>query len=318
MKRLCFVAFASFVLIALVSCVKQVAPSVGAAELPPEKSESQSQPSSNSGTSNSEIITSTESTQIPPQVAENPETTIPDEGASVDHPHNQPDYYYLGYYNGEDPLRTYFITIVDGGTYVTRRAIGDQAQSDYLAEYREIHGWGKPALPAVYEMIRHFGVSKEEFSKYNDESIARIIENERVIDDHRSMFYQDWMIDALYCEDEEEMIRRLIVPSAMYRNGELFNIYDILDLDEAELEGLALTTEEWRKFTRNAEWVLTEYAPMARLEESMDTWAQRYSTNAAEYVYATQHENRSCLEVVEFKISEFEAQRNAVENPCTK
>ena len=299
MKRTILAALTYFVLIALVSCTSQVAPA-------------------SSETPEPEVITGVEVAPISPQVAENPETSMPKGCANLEDIFQQPEHPYDEYYGGDDPIRSYFITVVTGGNEVTSRAIGDQAQFEFLNEYHESHRQEKATVPALYEMIQYFDVPKEEFVKYNNEVIALTIKAGDSVNQFSENFFRDWMIDALYCEDEKEMIRRLIVPSAIYRNGELFNIYDILDLNDAELEALALTTEEWRKFARNAEWALTGYAPMASLEESMDTWAQRYSHNAAEYVYAAQHENRSCLEVVEFKISEFEARRNAVENPCVQ
>ena len=204
---------------------------------------------------------------------------------------------------------------MDAIDYLIREIVGDRAAFDFFDEFlKERQRWEKPTLPVAYQAIQYFRIPKDTFIEYNNEAIAIDIKNGW--DPTRN--YQDWMIDALYCGDEEEMIRRLIVPSAMYRNGELFNIYDILDLDDAELEALALTTEEWRKFTRRAEWALKSHAPMAFLDEDLDIWAQHYSRNAGQYILAAQHENRSCLEVVEHKISEFEAQRNAVEGPCVQ
>jgi hypothetical protein len=53
------------------------------------------------------------------------------------------------------------------------------------------------------------------------------------------------MIEALYLDDEEEMVRRLLAPTTLYVNGEMFTVWEAARMNKTQRVALGLSQGEW-------------------------------------------------------------------------
>ncbi len=72
------------------------------------------------------------------------------------------------------------------------------------------------ALPTVYQAIKYFGISREDFQREN-------------LKNHSGTVFSDETVDALYCGDEAEMKRRLINGNALCYDGEIYTFEELED-----------------------------------------------------------------------------------------
>ena len=89
----------------------------------------------------------------------------------------------------------------------------DWVENVYLAQSPE----EQDKLPAVYQAIHDLNIPKEDF----------IAENEK-LSDYSGMYFSEEVIDALYLEDIPEMKRRLVNPTALYYDGEIYTFDGLL------------------------------------------------------------------------------------------
>jgi hypothetical protein len=127
---------------------------------------------------------------------------------------------------------------------ILRWIVGREEMQDFRITVLEPNNWFRGKVPPIYMAIQHFNISKEEFIEYNEIIIAFNKKNRT-----EQPVYEDWMIDALYHEDKDEMIRLLIVPTALYDRERVYTFFDVFELDEAEREDkFGLTEEEWDEY----------------------------------------------------------------------
>ncbi|MCL1816475.1 MAG: hypothetical protein FWG43_02595 [Clostridiales bacterium] len=112
----------------------------------------------------------------------------------------------------------------------TDQIVGLDALSDYINDFIEPNKWEKQQFPLIYKIIQYFDIPEETFREYNSREIE--FNNQ-----HRTggATYTDSEIAALYCGDEAEMLERLKSPYAFFDGQEVFNVFEILEMDAGEL-----------------------------------------------------------------------------------
>ena len=76
-------------------------------------------------------------------------------------------------------------------------------------------------LPALYRIIHDLNISKEDF----------IEENKNYVD-YPGMYYSEEVIEALYLDDIKEMKKRLVNPTALYYEGEIYTFNGLIQKPE--------------------------------------------------------------------------------------
>jgi hypothetical protein len=161
---------------------------------------------------------------------------------------------------GQGNFELYFVEPVNFIGNVARRIVGEEALDEYIKYVLEPNKWDKETLPMTYRAIQHFNISKEDFIKYNNDDIAMGFERT----------YADWMIDALYCGDEEEMVRLLLAPTTLYANGELFNVWEVSRMDEERRKNLGLMPNEWQAYVDGVETELDRLGASSSYQDLLE------------------------------------------------
>jgi hypothetical protein len=99
-------------------------------------------------------------------------------------------------------------------------------------------------VPVLYMAIQYFSIPKEVFIEYNEKAITFNAERGT-----SAATYEDWMIDALYHEDKDEMIRLLLTPTSLYADGRVYHFLEVaLSSEEWRNETFDLNEEEWDEY----------------------------------------------------------------------
>jgi hypothetical protein len=172
-----------------------------------------------------------------PSPANTPELTPnTDLGSEISQPNNNG--------GGSTDFEEFFVWPVNRIGYVFERAVGWDELHEYIHNVWEPNRTELLKLPVVYSAIQYFNVSKEDFIKYNNEHIEIMLANGWATEGT----FEDWMIDALYCGDEEEMVRLLLSPTTLYVDGEMFTMWDAASMSETERDALGLISDEWDEY----------------------------------------------------------------------
>ena len=146
-------------------------------------------------------------------IADNPvdttATTSPPESARDNPPVYNPN---IGG-GGTEVSYRYFPIAED--IYVASQIVGQEAGNDwYVDVYLSKQPEEAIALPALYQMISYFGISKEELVRENENHIGS------------TNHLDEYVIDALYRE-EALMMYLLRHPLALYFDGEIYTYYQM-------------------------------------------------------------------------------------------
>jgi hypothetical protein len=149
-------------------------------------------------------------------------------------------------------LDEYFVQAVDKVDHTLfEKMVGEQELAGYMAI--ENQDYEKKTTPIIYRVLQHFDISEQEFISNMEAEATRL--EALGIDPG---FCDDWMIDALYCGDEDEMREELMTPITLYANEELFNVYEVLYGDSDELAALGMSQSEWEDYYERVESELSE------------------------------------------------------------
>ena len=108
--------------------------------------------------------------------------------------------------------------------------------------------WREEAFPDVYQAIKHFNISRELFEEINRKAIA--YNNNLPVGWFPHLVFEDWVIDALYCGDENRMRQALCSPYVLFStvDGNIYNIFEVCDMDAATLYALGFRADELSAF----------------------------------------------------------------------
>ncbi len=96
--------------------------------------------------------------------------------------------------------------------YIAAQIIGQEARNDWVDNvYLTMSPEEQSELPELYRIIHDLNIPKEDF----------IEENKKYVD-HPGMYYSEEVIEALYLDDIDEMKKRLVNPTALYYDGEIY------------------------------------------------------------------------------------------------
>lgn len=147
---------------------------------------------------------------------------------------------YGGYDDDFDKL---FIDDANDSAFLDR-IVGRDELSKFFNEEIEPHKFEKQNLPLGYKIIQYFNIPKNILIEYNKKAI---IFNEE--HGYEGTTYDDYIIDAFYCGDLDEMRRTLKSPYVLYQNQEFYTIYDLFSMELAEIAGLGLPRSELLSYT---------------------------------------------------------------------
>ncbi len=92
--------------------------------------------------------------------------------------------------------------------YIAAQIVGQEARNVWVDNvYLTMTPEEQSELPALYRIIHDLNISKEDFIEENKKS---------------DMNYSEEVIEALYLEDIDEMKKRLVNPTALYYDGEIY------------------------------------------------------------------------------------------------
>ncbi len=118
------------------------------------------------------------------------------------------------------------------------RIIGVEELTKFINEEIEPNKLKRQSVPIVYKIIQHFDIPKETVIEHNKKTIAFNKENGT-----NTTTFDDYIIDALYCNDEEKMKKTLKSPYVLYQNQEFYTIYDVIKMSPEKLLALGLSQE---------------------------------------------------------------------------
>ncbi len=96
--------------------------------------------------------------------------------------------------------------------YIAAQIVGQEARSDWVDNvYLKMTPEEQSELPELYRIIHDLNIPKEDF----------IAENNKYVD-YPGMYYSEEVIEALYLDDIKEMKKRLVNPTALYYDGEIY------------------------------------------------------------------------------------------------
>ena len=114
---------------------------------------------------------------------------------------------------GNEISYRYFPLVED--IYMVSQIVGQQASDDwYFNVYYKQLTEDIIKLPALYQMINHFGISKERLVRENENYIGALYH------------LDDYIINALY-QEEALMMELLKHPLALYFDGEIYTYYEM-------------------------------------------------------------------------------------------
>lgn len=252
MKRVIFMVFAFSLLIS--ACADPVQNSI-------------SSPGVNSPTETADIESATNvhtTTIIPEPVVSQSESNDNNDIVIEDDAHDSPDSndtnnndnYLVGpidYRGYDDDFDRLFIDATNDSAFLDR-IVGRDELSKFINEEIEPHKFEKQNLPLAYKIIQHFNIPKDVLIDYN---IKAIIFNEE--HGYEGTIYKDYIIDAFYCGDLDEMRRTLKSPYVLYQNQEFYTIYDLFSMELPEIAGLGLSRNELLSYTKKVHDVMKSY-----------------------------------------------------------
>jgi len=144
----------------------------------------------------------------------------------------------LQYSEGYDIITRVFIDSVYDAAF-TGEIVGYEELVRFINEEIEPHKWEKEDLPFIYKIIRYFDIPRETFIEYNDKTKAF---NEEY--GTETVTFEDYVIEALYCGDEEIMKQTLKSPYVLYYNQQFYTIYDLFTMTRDEIVKIGLPQEE--------------------------------------------------------------------------
>ena len=172
-----------------------------------------------------------------------PVSVIEPDETPKDIPYEYPSW--LGTGGGDyDPfLLDYFVEPLENLDYTFFMNMGvNYEQLEYY--YRNIvepRKWDKQTLPYLYSVLKYFEIPREKFEEANKTAIAYNKEHEYPV-----ITYEDWMIAALYCGDEQQMRLTLMNPNVLYCevDDNFYNYYELGWMDVKELHALGFGADE--------------------------------------------------------------------------
>ncbi len=96
--------------------------------------------------------------------------------------------------------------------YIAAQIVGQEARNDWVDNvYLTMTPEEQSELPELYRIIHDLNIPKEDF----------IEENEKYAE-YPGTYYSEEVIEALYLDDIDEMKKRLVNPTALYYDGEIY------------------------------------------------------------------------------------------------
>lgn len=96
--------------------------------------------------------------------------------------------------------------------YIAAQIVGQEARNEWMDNvYLKMSPEEQSELPALYRIIHDLNIPKEDF-----------IEENKKLSDFPSMHFSEEIIEALYLDDVNEMKKRLVNPTALYYDGEIY------------------------------------------------------------------------------------------------
>lgn len=96
--------------------------------------------------------------------------------------------------------------------YIAGQILGNEAVDEWVNNvYLKMTSEEQSELPALYRIIHDLDIPKEDF-----------IEENKKLADFPGMYFSEEIIEALYLDDVNEMVRRLVNPTALYYDGEIY------------------------------------------------------------------------------------------------
>lgn len=106
--------------------------------------------------------------------------------------------------------------------YIAYQIVGQEARDEWVNNvYLKTSSEEMNELPALYRIIHDLNISKEDF----------IEENKNYVD-YPGMYYSEEVIEALYLDDIKEMKKRLVNPTALYYEGEIYTFNGLIQKPE--------------------------------------------------------------------------------------
>ncbi len=96
--------------------------------------------------------------------------------------------------------------------YIAAQIVGQEARNDWVDNvYLKMPPEEQSELPELYRIIHDLNIPKEDF-----------IEENKKYAEYPGTYYSEEVIEALYLDDIDEMKKRLVNPTALYYDGEIY------------------------------------------------------------------------------------------------
>lgn len=105
------------------------------------------------------------------------------------------------------------------------------------------------ATPTLYQGVHELSIKKEQLLEYNNN-----LKNK----DTNAVLIPDYVIEAIYLNDEKEMIKILASPSALYHDGASFSFNQIKNMSSDEMISLGITSTELKQYSKSVKEVITD------------------------------------------------------------
>ena len=129
----------------------------------------------------------------------------------------------------------------DTFTWIERIKELDECIQEYEKIYKNETGFKTSRPPVLYYITQKMGITREEIEKYNEVLETNIMPQE--------------LVDGLFVKDVSEAMQIFKSPFAFYADGNVYNIYELMQLSDAKVDSLNIADYE---FIKTAE-LITQY-----------------------------------------------------------
>ncbi len=169
-----------------------------------------------------------------------------------------PDSIGITFLGGYDEFDRKYIDIVYNaglGEEIVGKDIAEKwAQEVFLIQKQNVMS----SLPTLYQMIRDLSIPRKDFNELNG----------LYMKNYNELAISETVLDALYAEDETDMMKALMNPIAFYYDGVIYTVNELRSMSAEKIKSLGIPMQELQEFTNRIEVTIIEHVGPKNYEGS--------------------------------------------------